>query len=288
MLEPNRERIERALQLFGTPQLGQPHSLTTAFECLGAEILVRHAMPSQLPSPPTNLAAQGQLARLFSYASLRLTDVFIRRGLVEFVRSQFASVFGEDAAGWYSFGALCIKDFHTDLGSLMDAVAPVILQACDCFDAQGEVRFPGFADIQRGTKRTFRSSLPTRVLETIDATEAWWPDVKLIRDTLTHREHHKIAFGGPAAGVLFQVYAPALSPKVVHPAFLWPTGQNVADFRRYSAYVLAEVLVFLEELGVALAEHLRLSRATLISSFRAGDFADVIDPLRDMLEGGVA
>ena len=141
MLQPNLERIERALRLFGGPQLGQPHSLVNTFECLGAEILVRHAMLSHLPSPPSNLMAQAQLARLFTYASLRLTDICVRRGLVEFVRSQFASLSGKDTAGWYSFGALCIKDFHIDVGSLMDSIAPAALQACGCFEAEGEVKF---------------------------------------------------------------------------------------------------------------------------------------------------
>jgi len=276
MLVPQRDRIERALGLFGEGAIGQPHSLSTRFECLGAEMSVRHLALSQ--------AELGQLNRLFSYASRRLSDIFTRRNLIDFLRSRFDDLSGEDLAAWHSFGALCIKDFHADLGSFMDAVAPVVLQACGAYNTEGEVKLPGFPDIQhpRGSPKAkaFRAGLPDEVVAAIDTTNSWWPDVKVIRNILMHREHDKMVFGGP--GVVFQIYTPGLSPQVVHPVFLWPHGHNVADFRLYSAYVIAEVLVFLEELGTALASHLKLSIDGLTGSFRVGDLSYLIDPLREI------
>ena len=287
MLTPRRERIEKALRLFLEEEPGVRYSCSTVFHCLGAELFVRHSAFSQLSSPPPFLPLHRELVRLFTNSSLRLTDLMMRPGLIEVVRSHFAALPRDEALPWYGFGGLCIKDFHVDLGSFMDSVAPVVLQACGSFQAKGKVKLPGFPDVQTGGSQraaTFRASLPEAVLVSIDRTDEWWPSIKAIRDMLAHREHQKSAFGGPSEGVLFQVFEPTFSPKVVHPAFLRPPGHNVADFQRYSAYVIAEVLLFLDELGNALAEHLKLSPASLTQSSHVGNFSNVISPLRDMLE----
>jgi hypothetical protein len=128
--------------------------------------------------------------------------------------------------------------------------------------------------------------MPDRILEVIDGTDRWWPPVKQVRDILTHREHQKIAFGGAGSGVLFQLYvpgSPGLQPRVIDPHFLWKGGNNVADFRLYSASVVAELLVFLDELGAVLADILGLSIAGHQRSTRVGDFAYLIEPMEQLL-----
>jgi len=178
----------------------------------------------------------------------------MRLGLIESVRSYFACPSREKAITWHYYGALCIKDFHIDLGSLMDSIAPVIIQVCGIVGIQKKVKLLGFTDIQRsGSPRAakFRSQLPEGIRAIIDTTDQWWPSVKAIRDILAHREHQKVAFGSLTDGVLFQIYEPLFSPKVIHKAFLWPHGHHVADFRRYSAYIIVEVLLFFDVLGTA-------------------------------------
>lgn len=191
---------------------------------------------------------------------------------------------------WFNFGGLAIKDFHLDLGSLMDSLAPVVLQAYGVFDAEGTTKFPVFPDIQKknGSARApkFRGGLPASILSIIDSTDGWWPDVKRIRDTLAHRENLKLVFGVPAQGVLFQIYtpgqAPEQTPNILHPAFLSPHGVGVADFRLYSACIMAEVFSFLDDLGAALALHLSLPVQSMTPSMRVGDFSDLMEAMSEL------
>jgi hypothetical protein len=107
----------------------------------------------------------------------------------------------------------------------------------------------------------------------IDSTDRWWPPVKRMRDELAHREHTKIVFGSAEQGVLFQIYISAFAPVVIHLAVLWKHGQNVADFRIYSAAALSEIFVFLDDLGRGLASQLKMSVDGLTPSMRIADFS---------------
>jgi len=54
---------------------------------------------------------------------------------------------------------------------------------------------------------------------------------------------------------LFQLYDRGLmEPRVVDKRLCWGHGENVADFGLYSAAVMSELLCFLDDLGVALAD----------------------------------
>jgi hypothetical protein len=126
--------------------------------------------------------------------------------------------------------------------------------------------------------------LSPRVRAVVDTTNRWWPDVKRLRDILAHREHAKIAFGHASEGVLFQVYEPPALPLVAHPAFLWKGGTNVACFDRYSAYVLAEILVFMDALGRELANHLGWGIDGLNQAMLAGNLSPLVSALEDLRE----
>jgi hypothetical protein len=129
----------------------------------------------------------------------------------------------------------------------------------------------------------FRQQLGQELIDRIDSTERWWPAIKRIRDDLAHREHTKIVFGGAKDGVLFQLYGTALhKPVVVHPKLLWPRGHHVADFRLYSAAVVAELLVFLDEMGKALASALGLDSARLTPTIRGGDFSFLMESMKQL------
>lgn len=286
MIDPDRDQIARALGLFSAGILGQPHSFSTVVECLGNELHIRALVVERQETPSAERAHSRQMARLFTYLSFRLTELMLRLEQLNWMQREFMRRTGDEAAPWHKFAALAIKDFHLDLGSLMDAVAPAILQATKSFDAEGERKLPGFADIQRNDSprsSKFRALIPAALLAVIDATDAWWPAVKRIRDDLAHREHTKIVFGNADQGVLFQVYTSAFAPVVVNKALAWKEAHNVADFRMYSAAALAEMLVFLDDTGRALASHLNMAIEGLTPSMRVGDFSYLIQPLERLL-----
>ncbi len=287
-MTPQLETIERALALVSQGSLGQPHSLVTFFGRLGAEVHVRAAILAQQAADPAGTAALSSLRRLFSYANLRERDVFTRLSTIDYLRGVFSQKQGDEAIAWHSVAALAIKDFHIDLSALMDSVAPVLIEATVGLKPKDSQKLPAFPDIQEGTQRSYREALPDAVREVVDSTKRWWPRAKRLRDVLAHREHDKVAFGHASSGVLFQVYEPDMVPLVAHPAFLWKHGNNVADFERYSAYLLGEVLVFMDDLGRELASSLGWGTEGLNNSMLCGDFSAFLDGLEQTRESLIA
>ena len=286
MFDPNRDRLARALALFSTGILGQRHALSTVFESLGNELHIRAMVAASRDPQSGESSRPSQLARLFTYASFRLTELILRLEQLNWMQREFSTRKGDEGAAWHNFAALAIKDFHLDLGSLMDATAPPILQVAKAFDAKGTRKLPGFADVQRnGSPRStkVRDSTAKELLDIIDSTDRWWPAVKRMRDELAHREHTKIVFGSAEQGVLFQIYTAAFAPVVIHPTVLWKHGQNVADFRIYSAGALSEMFVFLDDLGRSLASQLKMSVDGLTPSMRVGDLTYLVEPMQQLL-----
>jgi hypothetical protein len=277
--------VDRALALFSPApklDLGYPHMFVNAFDTLGSEITVRSRLAAM--SGPVESATLQQ-GRLFTYASFRLTELLLRVHQLDWMRQAFLDKTGEEASGWRMFAGLAIKDFHVDLGSLMDAISVVVLQVTGAFDAAGELKFPGFADVQKnGSARSkgFRLAVPKAILDIVDDTDQWWPPVKSIRDALAHREHHKIVFGTAKQGILFQVYDPPFDPKVLDAQVLWTSGKDVADFKKYSAVCLCRVFLLLDDLGQALASHLGVGLSGLAPLMRMGDFTAVMEPIQSL------
>lgn len=286
MFDPDPTSIRRTLSLFSPGILGARHTLTMGFESLGLEVGTRARVLQQSGLTAASLRDSPQLARLFAYASFRFRELLMRLEFLNWLQRQHQSIGNDYSPSWHNFAALAIKDFHVDLGSLMDAVAPVVLQASGAFDAAGEKKFPGFADVRAtgGSDRAlgFRRSIDAGVLNVIDSTTRWWPAIKRVRDDLAHREHEKIVFGEASQGIFFQLYV-GMSPTIVDQRLLWLEAENVVDFRLYSAAVLSELLSFLEALGAALAGCLALSTKRLAPSMHVGDFAYLLDPLEQLL-----
>lgn len=279
--------IRSALALFSPGILGARHSLTMGFESLGLEVETRARVLTQRGLTVANLRDSAQLARLFAYSSFRFRELLMRLEFLNWLQRQCSSSGSEISLPWHNFAALAIKDFHVDLGSLMDALAPVVLQASGSFDALGEKKLPGFADVRAngGSERAprFRQSIDASMLSVIDSTARWWPSVKRVRDELAHREHNKIVFGEANQGIFFQLYTSEFSPTIVDKRLLWPEAENVADFRLYSAAILSELLAFLEALGAALAASLTFSTARLVPSTHVGDFTYLLEPMEQLL-----
>lgn len=282
LVEANR--VKMAMSLFQEEPDGEGYTLTTCFERLAADTLGIEAALSLSQIPHTITESASILLPLFHYVSFRISDIFLRLQLIDWLQDQFRNSGSETYSSWNTFASLAIKDFHFDLGSLMDSLAPAIIHSTVGLKAKDCKKLPGFADIQSGTKRSYREKIPGPILSVIDSTNKWWPFVKDIRDTLAHRQHDKIVFGSAATGILFQVYQPQFNPKIIDSCFLWPKGENVVDFRAYAAFVIAETLLLLEEIGSELAVLRNRSKKSLPLSIRCGDFRNLLDSMAKLVE----
>ena len=277
MLDPARLRKARAL-FQGKPK----PVLITAYESLANELGLRNMVFQAAKVAPNQQRAYQRLGEQFRHSSFRITDVLNRLRLIEWIRCGLIGAPGEPIYDWVTWGALGVKDFHTDLSSLMDSVAPVLIEATVGLKPRDLKKLPGFADIQKGTQRSFRDQIPEGILGIVDGADRWWKPVKALRNTLDHQEHTKIIFGGPDGVTRFQVYDAKHTALVLEPAFLWPAGHNVVDFRVYSGFVIAEVMLFLDDIGQAIASYLGLPVAGLTPSMRVGDFDFVLRTIDEL------
>jgi len=257
-LDPSR--VRRALSLFGSSE--RDCVLCTTLEGLGVELDLRSASIGRVPGVGRVVSRQMQQAKALSdsisYVSRRFTDLLMRLREIDWkkdtlaydpAREAFDVVSDPTANNYRLFMALAIKDFHVDVGSFMDALSPVVIQAIGDIKDKDRTKLPGWADIQSGTNRSYRSRLPSNLLIIIDDADQWWPAVKKVRDLLTHRDHEKIIYGHPSEGLLFQVYDRSMSPKIALPAITFRTQGRVVDFSLYSALVLSELITLLDDIG---------------------------------------
>ena len=265
MLKMNH--VEKAESLFFKTRKSSEQQLITSFESIYSTISL---LPSSFALE--NVTSKKLLLRTFQYSSLRFSDLFFRLNLINWInkscKRKTAPIYGD----WYTYTGLAIKDFHIDISSFMDSLAPIIIQSVIGLKEDDQKKFPGFPDILKGTKRSFRKNFPPELMTIIDSTNRWWPKIKTIRDILAHREHQKIIYSKPSDGIVFQVYGPGFSPKIIDKVFLCKQGHNIVNFDLYSAFIIVEILVFMEELARFLCKKLNLSLDTLTPSIRSEDY----------------
>ena len=253
------QRVELALSAFGLSETEDAHdALCTQLGSLGVEVSNRAFTRSRGAESAEVQKHWHSFSRSCQYMTKRLGDLLTRLLLVRWIHSQRLAA-ETHTSGWHArFAELCIKDFHADAASFMDSLAPVVAQVAKPLSASELKSPPGFSDIVQYSdsprKESLTKGVPSRVLQIVDATERWWPLVKRVRQYLHHREHVVIPFGHPEEGLLFQVYAGRSTPLITDPVLLWPKGSNVAQFEMYSAFVVAEAIALLEELGSAISE----------------------------------
>lgn len=282
------ERIERAISLFklgGAPDGND--MFTIKLGCLGVEVSNRAMTKAKGAEGRSTQEHWLSFGRACDYMTKRLGDLSARLIQAQWIHQQRVEQ-GEEPRTWLArFEELAVKDFHSDTASLMDAIAPVVAQTSQPLTGKAVSRPPGFADVagydNSGRAPGFRECIPADVLEIVDGTKRWWKPVKDVRQVLSHRRHTTISFGHPSEGFFFQVYGERHEPLITDEDLLWPTGQNVVDFAMYSAFVLAEVLAFLDELGDVIGPHLGvvLDHSMLMIG---GDYADLVSSLRALQE----
>jgi hypothetical protein len=229
----------------------------------------------------SNVQSRKVLANLFEHTSLRLSDVLMRLEFIDSIQREFIEKDIKIFSPWNRRAALLIKDFHIDIVSLMDSTAAVAIQGTIGLKHKDLKSLPGFADLLPNTSRSYRKDMGNDpVIKIVDSAEGWYEDVKKVRDLLTHRENLKIVYGLPSDGILFQVYEERHNPKILDATFLWPKGNNVVDFRLYSAFIVAESLLFLEDLATEVMARLNIAPEGLPKAYRiddTGNFSHLLD-----------
>lgn len=260
-LEPLR--IKQAKKLIIPFKTG--YIVQTSFEELGTIITDRAASLKFMRNDVKNQShAQEQvLSDFFRYTSKRLTDILIRLQEINWKRTTlfydikpdtYKHPIDPQTSTYNNFLSLSIKDFHVDIISFMDSLAPIVILAESNLKSKDRKKPPGWSDIKKDSNRNFRANLSSEALSIIDRCEEWLSLVKEIRNLLTHRNHGKIVFGGPKEVLLFQFYDKDMKPAIVLPEVLHSSGNNVADFELYSAAVLSEIFVLLDVLGNFMAQ----------------------------------
>ncbi len=282
------EGIELALESFGLSDSDDASdALCTTLGSLGVEISIRARTRSAGAESEQTQRHWLSLARSCDYMTKRLGDLLARLVQVRWIHAKRVAA-GERADGWLTrFSEMAVKDFHGDAASLMDSLAPIVAQVPGPLPEPVLACPPGFSDIvgYSNSKRKdgLREAVPAAVLALIDATERWWPPVKKVRQFLHHREHHTISFGHPEQGFLFQVYSRRHAPLITDPVLMWPDGVNVGDFEMYSAFVVAEVVALLNELGTEIGLQLGVQLDHHMLTI-GGEYAEVVSSLSALRE----
>ena len=272
-------RIKKAMSLFHAGSSPEEHILSTQFESLGSEVIVRAKVMESAHNKSSNSQSLKALARFFEHASLRFSDVLTRLNFIDEIQREFIEKDIKLFSPWYLWAALLIKDFHIDVISLIDSTSPIAIQGTIGLDHKDFKKPPGFVDLLPSIKRSYRKKMPESTIRVIDSTMGWYMDVKRVRDILAHRENVRIVFGLPSDGILFQVYESLYTPQILDVCFLLPNAKNVVDFHLYSAFIVAEILLFMEDLATEVMVSLRLAPGGLPKTYRIGPFSHLLDSL---------
>lgn len=262
MPEPRikRSRLEAVRGLFEEP----PHGGSPFPTLYLASVQVRLALAESLNNlPPEQKQWATALWKACGYTLSRLREVVVRRRYLDWLRQTFANLPCDERYYWTHFAGLAIKDFHADVASLLDAVAPMIILIDGQIKKCDRKRLPYFSWLEKKEGQnagSYRKNLELDLKEAVDATVEWLPHVREIRHILIHRKHSRLIFSGPQDGFLFQLSNDGEAPDVpivTHPVLLKTEYTNVADFELYSSWVLAEVIYFLDKIGRLIAERER-------------------------------
>lgn len=253
-----KSRLEAVRGLFDEP----PHGGPPFPRLYLAGVQMRLALVESFEDlPPGQKKCVTALKKASGYSLSRFREVVARRKYLEWLRGTFANLSGDERYYWKHFAGLAIKDFHADVASLMDAVTPMIIVIDGELEAKHKKKPPSFGSLRKISGSAYHKNLQLSLKKAVDATEEWWPHVKETRDILIHRKHSRLVFSGPQDGFFFQLSNDGEEsdvPIVTDPVLLKREYTNVADFELYSAWVIAEVIYFLDELGRLIAKRPKL------------------------------
>ncbi|MBC2734167.1 MAG: hypothetical protein HF981_07405 [Desulfobacteraceae bacterium] len=286
----NQEVIRKAKGLiFPAAESEGTFRLNSIFFRLSAEMTTRMHSAFLRNASPSDQFLSIQHSRYFENSISRFSDFLNRLNLIRWMHGTFESQTGDDSKYWHLFAGLAVKDFHTDLSSLMDSLAPVIITTTVGVDSLNHDAsyLPGFSHLLPDRRRSFWQKLPSDIQSLIHNTADWWSPIKRVRDVLIHKEHIKIIFGNPEDGIWFQNYNPLVklsSPQIIAEETLCIAngGNQVIDFWKYAAFAFSELIVFSDALGEVLAEVLGGTSESLTECMLAFNCPQIVKALDDL------
>ena len=266
----DRTRLRRGCRMLSPDPVDGQDAFHSAFGSLQAELSLRSRTIRTWHEPRSQ--PHQDIAASANYVAHRFRSISARLYAINWLRRTLATASGDAAAPWFTLAGLAIRDFHGDVSSCMDAVAVVLLASCDRLTDEDREWLPAYSTVQ--TEGRNRSRLHLHANDIVDGTERWWPAVKAVRDTLVHREQNAIVYGGPRDGVFFQVYDASRRPLIADPAFMLPSSTDVVDFHSYGGFILAEVLLLLDDPCPIVSEKAKVASDELPPAMYLGQYRE--------------
>ncbi|MDP6451758.1 MAG: hypothetical protein QF898_00490 [SAR202 cluster bacterium] len=285
MIELNRIRKAR-----GFLHLGKNDGydlVIESFSILSEELQARAVKAREhadAPSPYVPIAAATH------FVTAKLMDLLARFEMVDWMAEELSQLSDRENIQRQIYLGLAIKDFHVDVFSLLDPLASALSLVSSGLNAETNRRLPGWTAIQSrksGGVGIHRQNLADDLCQFVDSTDRWLPTVTQIRDILIHRDRLKLIVGDPTDGILFQMPGWTRTRPVLQPVLLHPERPDVVDFELYSAFVVAEILALLNELGQQMAKRLGMKLRAQPLSMRYGNYkgpARGMDRLQRLLQ----
>lgn len=229
------------------------------------------------------------LARTGAYVSGRLHDAVVRWFLVRRLHRELSNA--SEGSTWMrrAFADLSVKDAHTDIGSLMDAVA-FFLVRLDGDDEVDSLNWkPGFGQLRvqdGGRSSSWRKKLSPVSRQVVDEAESWFCFVRKIRDLLVHKPHFRVIFGAPFEVLAFQISSREDGPLITaEPLLLRPAGGPIVDFGRYVVWMLGELVYFIDRVAAVAMDRFGMAESDLGSGGRvAGAPVELRSELQRFIE----
>lgn len=146
---------------------------------------------------------------------------------------------------WQSYSSLDIENFFVQVRSVMDHVAELLRVTLP----KGKQLPESFRRLRESMTK-YSTRLPAIVIDLV-IEASWFDQMRDTRDALVHQGGYSLIFGEPHDGVLFQVFGKRHNNCICHPVAMF--NANVVHFDLYAALMMANVLTFLDRLGVAIA-----------------------------------
>jgi len=101
-----------------------------------------------------------------------------------------------------------------------------------------------------------------------------------------HREHDRIVFGNLGDSLQFQIYDKTRKPLMINPRLLVSGAHNVVGFNIYSAYVIGNLWILLNDIANVIGDHLGVSVDGATPSIRFGSWGYISEGLGELIDEG--
>jgi hypothetical protein len=185
---------------------------------------------------------------------------------------------------WLSYASIDIEHFHIEIRSIMDYVARILGNAAN---KPGKIKRSFRKIYDRRLDLCQRERLGEDFSRLVDTAE-WFPDLRNVRDKLTHSGDYITIFGNRKYGILFQVLKghekfEKIKFKNILGDYLM-FNPNVIYFERYAAIFLSNLFVFLDRLAILIYEKYQLQYIERGAGSHSAGFSIIVDWMKKLKE----